>query len=189
MIETKTKTNGMVINLAPINDFDAYKKMTAKFIHPKMGKLEIEIEGWKRHHTGTVGAYGDLFIKGKGRQTVVLEIPKKDYDDAIKLSKIETEKKAKAKEEEENKAWMKAQSQAPVGMTACKNISSDGDTCSGEYVSQDGTEVMGPDLMVMPKSEDGFYYLQTENFEEEKKEKQEKAEKKEIEEKTRKSNG
>jgi len=147
-VHSKTKT-GMEVILT-INNFNS---PVAEITHPKLGKLSgVASWGSGDGHTGIM-----FRPCHNGKQLkILLTIPKSDFDTIKKESLRISDKKKEANERAQRE---KALAECPTGHTIATCNWSNGDLCTAEYETADGTKILASDLL---ESHHGWYYLPSE---------------------------
>ena len=170
-INTKTK-NGIPVN---IKFADGENNLAIKAIaqHPQIGEISGSGDWGK-----TQGQEGFIItrVKIKGKYTnACFAIPKEDYAPISKeLDRRKAARKAAEKElDTENKK--KALTECPDNCELTRCLWTNGDLMSGEYQAEDGTKVIGPDML---ENHHGWYFITKESIEEERKELERKENKK-----------
>ena len=148
IIETKTKS-GVPVEIRVTENNRA--KATAQ--HPKLG----EIAGFGDWGTleGRSGFVMQVKLKGK-RTQVCMEIPTDDYEPIRQGMEKRKADEKKAVAEKDKADRKKALAECPGDHVITRCLWTNGDLMSGEYQTEDGTKVIGPDML---KCHYGWYFL------------------------------
>jgi hypothetical protein len=125
--------------------------------HPQEGDVEM-ISNRYASKDGKSGALGHAFLgpKRKYLPSLLLTIPREDFDRALAAAEIQA-KEAVARKKREDKARDDAtKATCPAGSVPCRQKWSNGDLMSACYVAEDGTEVLASDLL---ENHRGWYWI------------------------------